>query len=257
MARLRAADFDERLTLVEHLDELRGRIIVCVVALVGAIALCFWQNNLLLELANRPLPDGQVPITFGVTEPFMTTLVVASSAGVLLALPVLLYQAYAFVIPAFSAQERRVVIPLLLMVPLLFIAGVLFAYFVIMPVAVKFLLSFNSAEFEIQVRARDYYSFLSFSLMAVGILFQIPVAILAFSRLGVVTPEQLAANRRYAVLIIAVVAMLLPGPDPVTMILAMLPLLVLFELSILLARRFGRPPESELGVAEPAAGESA
>ena len=245
MARLRPAQHDEQLTLVEHLDELRSRIIVSAVVLAVAVGLCFWQNSLLLDIANAPLPGDRVPITFGVTEPFMTTLTLSFYGGLLLAMPILLYQVYAYVLPAFKPGERRVVLPFLLMVPLLFIAGVVFAYFVVLPAATSFLLNFNQDDFNIQVRAREYYSFFSLTLVSVGVLFQIPVGILAVTRLGIVTPETLARNRRYAVLLIAVVAMLLPGTDPVTMVISMLPLLLLFELSLVLARAFGRPPEPE------------
>lgn len=243
MARYRAAKFDERLTLVEHLDELRSRIIVSGAVLALATSLCFWQNHLLLEIANRPLPGDMEPITFAVAEPFLTTLTLSVYGGLLLALPVILYQAYAFVLPAFTPRERRIVLPFLLMVPVLFIGGVVFAYFVVVPAATKFLLNFNAAEFNIEVRAREYYSFLTFTLLAVGILFQIPVGTLAVTRLGIVTPEQLARNRRYALLVIAVLAMLLPGTDPVTMLISMAPLLLLYELSVRLARLFGQPRE--------------
>jgi sec-independent protein translocase protein TatC len=255
VARLRPAQFDEHLTLVEHLDELRTRIIVSVAVLVLASALCFWQNSLLLDIANGPLPGDRVPITFGVAEPFMTTVTLSIYAGLLLAMPVILYQLYAYVLPAFAPNERRVVLPFLLMVPLLFIAGVVFAYFVVLPAAVSFLLNFNSDEFNIQVRAREYYSFFALTLVSIGVLFQIPVGVLAVTRLGIITPEALARNRRYAVLAIAVVAMLLPGTDPVTMLISMIPLLLLFELSLVLARAFGRPREPEAEPAgEPAGG---
>ena len=163
-------------------------------------------------------------------------------AGILLALPVLLYQAYAYVLPAFKPSERRVVLPLLLMVPVLFVAGAVFAYFVILPAALNFLLGFNADQFNIQIRGSEYYGFFVLTLISVGILFQIPVGTIAVTRLSIVTPEQLAANRRYAVLVIAILAMLLPGTDPVTMLISMAPLYALFELSLVLARRFGRPP---------------
>ena len=243
MARLKPADFDERLTLVEHLDELRTRLIVCGFVLAVAIGLCFWQNHELLAIANEPLPTGFEPLTFTPTEPFFTTVKLAVYGGILLALPVLLYQAYAFLLPAFSPQEKRVVLPLLLMVPILFIGGAVFAYYVVMPAALDFLLGFNDEEFNVEVRASEYYGFFMLTLMAVGILFQIPVGTLAVTRLGIVTPEQLGANRRYAVLAIAVAAMLLPGTDPVTMLISMVPLYGLFELSLLLAKAFGRPAE--------------
>ena len=219
MARLKSAQFDERMTLVEHLDELRTRIIVSAVVLVAAVGFCFWQNHELLQIANEPLPGDLEPLTFSPTEPFFTTLKLSIYGGILLALPILLYQIYAFVLPAFSPGERRVVLPMLLMVPVLFIAGTVFAYYVIMPPALNFLLSFNADQFNIEVRANEYYGFFVLTLIGIGLLFQIPVGVLAVTRLGIVTPQQLAKNRKYAVLIIAVVAMLLPGTDPVTMLI--------------------------------------
>ncbi len=242
MARLKPAQFDDRLTLVEHLDELRTRIIVCGVVLVLAVAFCFWQNHAILEIANEPLPASQdEPLTFSPTEPFFTTVKLAFYGGILLSLPILLYQVYAFVLPAFSRQEKRVILPMLMMVPVLFIAGTVFAYFVVVPPALNFLLGFNTDQFNIQIRAAEYYGFFITTLIGVGILFQIPVGVLAVTRLGIVTPQQLAKNRRYAILIIAVVAMLLPGTDPITMLISMAPLYLLFEFSLLLARWFGNP----------------
>jgi sec-independent protein translocase protein TatC len=248
--RLRAAKFDEQLTLVEHLDELRNRIIVSAIILVAACGLCFWQNHLLLDIANEPLPGDRVPITFGVTEPFMTTLKVSIYAGILISLPVLLYQAYAFLLPALKPTERRLATPFLVLVPLLFVAGVAFSYFVVVPAAVEFLLNFNQDQFSIQVRASEYYSFLMLTLIAVGLVFQIPVGVVAITRLGIVTPEQLSHNRRYAYLALAVVAMLLPGTDPVTMLIELAPLVALFELSLILSRMLGAPAEPA-GGAEP------
>lgn len=236
MARPRQISHDDQLSLVDHLDELRSRIVVSLVAFGVALGLCFWQNHLLLDIANAPLPDGRTPITFGVSEPFTTTLAISAYAAIVLALPVFLYEAYAFALPALKPSERREILPFLMLVPFLFVAGVAFAYFVVLPAATQFLLNFNDSEFNIQIRAREYYSFFAVTLGSVGLLFQVPIGILAVTRLGIVTPEQIAANRRYAVLVIAVVAMLLPGTDPVTMLLSMAPLFVLFEGSLVLAR---------------------
>lgn len=252
MAKIKAASFDDRMTLVEHLDELRSRLIISGIALVVVSVFCFWQNNLLLDIANGPLPNDVEPLTFSPSEPFLTTLTLVLYSAILLTLPILLYQAYAFILPAMTPGEKKVILPILLTVPLLFIAGVVFAYFVVVPAAIKFLLNFNSDEFNIQIRAREYYSFFSLSLISVGILFQIPIGILAVTRLGIVTPEQLAANRRYAILIIAVLAMLLPGTDPITMLISMLPLVLLFEFSLILTRFLGRPRESDEEDLEPA-----
>jgi len=252
MARhVKAVSHEDRLTLVEHLDELRNRLIVSIGVFGVALALCFWQNHLLLEIANGPLPDDRDQlITFGVTEPFTTTLTVSVYGALVLSLPFLLYQLYAYVLPAFSAAERRVVLPILLMFPVLFLAGIAFAYFVVMPAAVNFLLNFNDSQFNIQVRAREYYSFFSMTELACGLMFQLPLAILAVVRLGIVRVEQLSENRRYAYLAIAILAAALPGVDPITMLIEMVPLLVLYELSILLARAFGRSGAAG-GVAEP------
>src|SRR6185436_7975491 len=172
------------MTLVEHLDELRNRLIFCGVALVVASIFCFWQNHLLLDIANGPLPDDVEPLTFSPSEPFMTTLTLVLYSAILLTL---------------TPTEKRVILPILLTVPLLFIAGVVFAYFVVVPAAIKFLLNFNDDQFNVQIRAREYYSFFSLSLISVGILFQIPIGILAVTKLGIVTPDQLAKNRRYAI----------------------------------------------------------
>ena len=128
---------------------------------------------------------------------------------------------------------------LLLLAPALFLAGVAFSYFVVMPAATSFLLNFNESQFNVQVRARDYYSFFSTTMIAGGLVFQMPLAIVAVTRLGIVSVDQLRANRRYAYLAIAVLAALLPGVDPITMLIEMVPLLGLYELSILFARAFG------------------
>ena len=255
MARLRPVDFEDRLTLVEHLDELRTRIIISIAAFTAAFALCFWQNDTLLDIANSPLPGNKEPITFGVAEPFTTTVTISAYAALVIALPVVLYQAYAFVLPALTTRERRVVVPFLVMVPLLFVAGVVFGYFVVLPAATKFLLNFNDNQFNIQIRARDYYSFFTLTLGVMGLLFQLPIGILAVTRLGIITPDQLSKNRRYAYVVLLIVAMLLPGTDPITMLIEAVPLIVLYEASVLLARAFGKPPdeatEPEIAVSDP------
>ena len=229
---------DDHLSVVDHLDELRSRLLVATAAFVVAFGLTTWQSDLVLEILNAPLPGGQEPITLGPTEPFVTTLKNAAYAALLLTLPVVLYQAYAFFVPAFSPKERKVVAPLLLMVPVLFIAGVVFCYFMVLPPALDFLLSFNASEFNTQLRAKDYYDFMTLTMLALGLGFQVPVGVLALTRLGVVTAEGLRRSRRYAIVAIAVLAALLPTLDPVTLVLEMVPLLALYELSIQLARFF-------------------
>jgi len=249
MRRLKPIAHEDKIDLVGHLGELRERIVVSLAALGVAFALCFWQSDLLLQLANGPLPSGHERlITFGVTEPFTTTLTIATYGALILALPVVLFQAYAFILPAFSKGQQRTVLPLLLLIPVLFLAGVAFAYFVVLPAATSFLLNFNDTQFNIQVRAKEYYSFFATTLLACGVVFQVPVGILAVTRLGIVSVDQLKSNRRYAYLACAVAAACLPGVDPVSMIIETVPLVLLYELSIVLARIFTpgfTPPLSE------------
>jgi sec-independent protein translocase protein TatC len=307
---LRPIGHEDRLSLVEHLDELRTRIIISLVVFLAAFAVCFWQNDRILEIMDRPLEksavsensddplertarfqqslklqslqlavvarqmareedlsaatkatwaafarqaqrtaeaapeaSGRRPVTLGVGEPFTVTFRVVAYAALLLSLPFLLYQAYAFVLPAFSPRERQVALPLMALVPFLFIAGVVFAYYLILPNAINFLQNFNDDNYDILIQARDYYRFSIMVLAAMGLLFQLPIGILAVTRMGIVTPRQLRQNRRYAILVIAVVAMLLPGQDPFTMLMLMAPLLVLFEGSILLAALVDRRAE--------------
>lgn len=243
--RFRMVSSRDQLTVVSHLDELRHRLIVCLAAFGVALILCFWQNHLLLEVAAGPLPAAHHELlTFGVTEPFTTTFTVAAYGAIVLVLPVVVFELYAYVVPAFSDSERRVVVPILLLAPLLFVVGVAFAYFVVMPAAVKFLLNFNDSQFDVQVRAKDYYGFFSMTMIAGGLMFELPLAVLSAVKLGIASVEQLRANRRYAYLVIAVAAAALPGVDPVSMLLEMVPLLALYEGSILLAVAFASPTGS-------------
>ena len=239
--RIRPISHDDRLSIVEHLDELRTRLLICGLAFGVAWGFTAWQNDLVLRIVNHPLPDGIQPITLGPAEAFYTTLTNSAYAALIIALPVILYQVYAFLLPAFSPSERRVALPLLLLVPVLFIAGVVFCYFVVLTPAMEFLLNFNADEFNTQVRARDYYSFVTMLMLAMGLGFQIPVAILAACKLRITTPEKLRKGRRYAIVVIAVLASLLPTLDPLTLILEMVPLILLYELSIWLATVLGRP----------------
>jgi sec-independent protein translocase protein TatC len=181
------------------------------------------------------------PVTLGVSEPFMQTLKVSMYAGLPLALPLILIQLYAFLLPAFSAREKLLALPAMLAVPSLFVTEVVFGYLTVVPRAIAFLQNFNTDAFDVLIQAQPYYKFVIMLLVVMGLLFQIPTGIIAITRVGIISTGHLRRNRRYAILIIAVVAMLLPGTDPVTMLICMLPLYLLFELSLLLARLWGRP----------------
>jgi len=183
-------------------------------------------------------------VTLGPGEPFSATFTVAFYFSLLIAMPLILYQLYAFILPAFSPGERRVALPLMSMIPVLFIIGVAFGYFVVLPAAVRFLQNFNSDQFNILLQARDYYKFAVLSLAASGLVFQLPVAILALTRLGIVTPQFLTRNWRYAIVLLTVLAVLLPGTDPVSTMIEAVPLYLLYVFSIIMAR-FVKPPAED------------
>ena len=254
LRKIRRVTPEDEVELVEHLDELRSRLIVSASAFGVALALCFWRNDLVLAVMNQPL-NGKQPITLSPAEAFTTTFTLSAYAALILTLPVLLYQLYAFIVPAFGQRERKVARPLVLLVPILFVAGAVFAYYVVMPAALSFLLNFNADQFQTELRARDYYSFAAMTMASVGILFQVPVGVLVLTKLGIVTPAQLRAKRRYAYLGCTVLAALLPGVDPITMIFETIPLLLLYEGSVLLASLLGHAtPSSEPEPASSSAG---
>ncbi len=300
---IRPVRHEDHLSLVEHLDELRTRLIVCLVAIGVAFGFCFWQNHALLHLIGDPYAketrsqvvkcqgeqgpawctdqavkatartleavlkaienpasglnassrravNATVPalssslaklpksapanslVTIGIGEPFTATVTVTFYFSLLLSLPIILYELYGFLIPAFSPTERAAARPVLMAVPGLFACGVLFGYFVVLPAAVHFLQNFNSGSFEQFVQASSYYSFAALIMLAMGLIFQVPLAVVAAARAGIVTRRQLRKNRRFAIVIAALIAALLPG-DVVTMTLETLPVIVLYEVGIL------------------------
>jgi sec-independent protein translocase protein TatC len=179
-------------------------------------------------------PHGDKPVTLGVGEPFATTIGVSLLFALILALPVVLFELYGFLLPAFGPREQRAVRPLVMAIPVLFAIGVLFGYFVVLPAAVRFFQNFNSDQFNVLVQAGQYYHFATMTLLAMGLMFQVPIGILAVIRAGIVTVRQLRRNRRYAILACGAVAAVLPG-DAITLVLETVPLYLLFEGSLLLA----------------------
>jgi sec-independent protein translocase protein TatC len=193
------------------------------------------QADAAVVAATPSAVQGSEPVTLGIGEPFSQTVTVSAYFALLLALPVILFQLYAFVIPAFTPRERRVATPLLAVVPVLFAAGLAFGYFVVLPGAVGFLQNFNASSFDALVQARSYYQFVLFTMLATAVLFQIPVAVIGLNRMGILSARQLREHRRYGIVGVVALGLLLPGPDPVTTLLEVIPMLVLFELSIIVA----------------------
>jgi sec-independent protein translocase protein TatC len=240
----RRIEHGQHAELVDHLDELRTRLIVSAVALAAGFGVSYALHARLLALLEAPLPGDRKLVTLGVAEPFMTSLQVSLVGGLAIALPVILWQAWSYFAPAFAPRVQRAVAGSVLAGSLLFAGGVAFAYRVALPAAVRFLTTYDQHLYAIQVRARDYISFSLAVLVAVGLVFELPAVVVSLVRIGIVRSATLRRNRRYGYAIVAALAVALPGVDPVTTLFEMVPLLVLFELSIWVAvaleRRAGR-----------------
>lgn len=232
----------EEATLVEHLEELRQRLFVCLGALVVGFVATYAIHKHLLHWLNRPLPKhvGK-PITLGVAEPFLTVMKLCLMGAIVLTLPILLWQLWSFLAPAVDGRQERRVRYFVLFAAALLVGGMVFGYFVALPAAVHYLTNFDKSEFNIQLRAKDYYGFTTMVLLAMGIVFELPIFIVALTRLGILTTSQLRKNRRAGYFAVAVLGVALPGVDPFTTMIEILPLWVLFEgsiwLSVLLDRR--------------------
>jgi sec-independent protein translocase protein TatC len=247
----------EEATLVEHLGELRTRLVYCLIAVGAAFIVTYVFHHQLLDWLNRPLPpEHRTPATFGVAEPFVISVMVSFWAALALALPVILWQMWAFFAPAVEEHMQRRILGFVGFATALFVAGLAFGYFIALPAAVHFLTTYDEEQFNILIRAKDYYNFVLLVLIAVGITFLMPIFVLALARLGILPSSKLRRNRRIGYVAVTALAVLLPGVDPVTTLMEMIPLLVLFEASIWLAvffdRRWQREAE-QAEAAEPAA----
>jgi sec-independent protein translocase protein TatC len=246
----RRLGFGEEATLVEHLTELRHRVMIALLAIIPAFVVSFIFHEQLIEWLKRPLPDDRLLVTLGVTEPFTTAVKVSLMAAIAIVLPVLLFQLWAFLAPAVDASVQRVLGVFVVFSTALFAAGVAFTYFVVMPKAITFLTEFDAELYDVQIRASYYLSFVAVLLLASGLAFQMPIFILALVRIGVLTSAILRRNRRFALVGLVAFAILLPTVDPVSLGLELIPLLVLFELSIwlsvLMERRWQRSWRDEL-----------
>jgi sec-independent protein translocase protein TatC len=231
----RRLDHGEEATLVEHLDEFRSRLIVSLFALIPIFILCFVFHEQIMEWLTGPLPNDKKLVTLGVTEPFTTSVKVSLIAAIALALPILLWQAWAFLAPAVEPHFERVILLFVVLASTLFVLGVLFMYYVVLPRALDFLTSYDDNIYDIQIRASYYYSFAALTLLAGGLAFLMPIFVLALVRLRVLTSDRLRKNRRIAYVLLLVFAILLPTVDPISLAFETIPLLVLFEMSIWLS----------------------
>jgi sec-independent protein translocase protein TatC len=248
----RRLEHGEEATLVEHLDELRTRIFVCLGALLIGLIVGYVLHDHLIHWLNRPLPEGRVgrPITFGVAEPFLTSFKISLYAGFLLALPVILWQGWSFLAPALEEASQRRVIGFVFLATGLLVAGIAFGYFVALPAAVHYLTNYDKHLYDIRIRARDYYSFASMVMLAMAVVFELPILVIALVRLGILSTARLRRERRLGYFIVACIAVALPGIDPVTTVIEAVPLVILYELSIwlsvLLERRAARMEAASL-----------
>jgi sec-independent protein translocase protein TatC len=225
----------EEATLVEHLDELRSRLIVCIVAIIPAFIIAFAFHDRLIRWLTKAIPSDVQLVTLGVAEPFTTSMKVSFYAALALALPVVLYELWSFFAPAVEEHVQRVIATFVALATALFFVGVVFGYFVVLTPAVKFLTNFDSNLYDTQVRASYYLTFATLLLFALGIVFELPIFILALVRLRVLSAAKLRRNRRTGYVVMLVIAILLPTVDPVSLVLETVPLLILFEFSILLS----------------------
>jgi sec-independent protein translocase protein TatC len=241
MARLpRRLSHGEEATLAEHLDELRGRLIVIIGAVALGTIVAYVFHNHVLDWLNGPLPAGKRLVTLGVAEPFTTTLTVCIYTGIVLSLPVVLWQLWGFFAPAVDPRSERRMLVLVACSVVLGAAGVAFGYEVLLPRAIHFLTNYDKQHFHNLIQAKPYYNFVVTILLGIVVVFQTPLAVLGLVALGVLSSRTLRRQRRLGYFLSAAVALALPGPDLVTTFLELLPMWALFEGSIWLAVLFER-----------------
>ena len=245
----RRLDHGEEATLVEHLEELRQRLFVCIGVVVVAWVAAFIVHARVVRLLTDQLPhEHRKLLTLGIGEPFMTSLWLSLYLGFAISLPVLLWQAWAFFIPAFEQGHERMLKAFVVLATGLMVGGLFFGYYVALPAAAKFLTHFDSSIYNVQVQARPYISFATMVLLAMALVFELPLFVVGLTRLGVITTKQLRANRKIGYFIVACIGVALPGIDPVTTFFETVPLAILYEgsiwLSVLLDKRAARNTEA-------------
>ena len=237
---------DSKMPFTEHLEELRRRLIICFVAVGIGFVISYFFAKQIFEVLMRPLiramPPGEGLIFTALPEAFITYLKVALLTGIGLASPVIIYQFWLFLAPGLYNRERRALFPIVLFSTVFFLGGALFGYFVVFPFGFKFFIGFASDSIRALPSIREYLKFASKLLFAFGFIFELPLFAFFLARLGLVTAEMLRSKQKYAILIIFMLAAILTPPDVVTQIMMAGPLLLLYELSIWIAKVFGRKP---------------
>jgi sec-independent protein translocase protein TatC len=237
----RRLEHGEEATLVEHLDELRSRIIVCLAAVLIPTIVAYVFHRRIITLLVEPLPkEHRQLLTLGPLEPFTTSVKISIYAGLLIALPIVLWQIWSFLAPAMEERAQRAISAMAVFATVLLATGILFAYYIVLPAALRFLTNYDDQVFNIQIRAKEYLSFALVTIIACAVVFELPIFILGLVRVGVLSTATLRRNRRIGYVVCVAVAVLLPSVDPVSLVLESVPLIVLFELSIWLSAFFER-----------------
>ena len=226
---------DDKLPFMDHLEELRHRLIVIVAGIAVGFAASYGFSQQILFLLQRPLPTKLVFIA--PTEAFLVNIKVALYAALFLSAPLILFEVWKFVAPGLYEHERRYSYPFLIISTVLFLVGGLFAYFVILPVVLHFLITQGGDLWKPTITLSSYLAFCMKLILAAGLLFEFPVLMYFLTKVGVVTPEFLIKNRKYALLAAFIIAAVLTPPDVFSQILLAVPLFLLFEVSILVAKR--------------------
>ena len=246
---------DGKLPFTAHLEELRKRLITCFIAIGIGFVLSYAFKEKLFEILAAPLQNAFMVVMkrhetlkyMALPEAFFTYLKVALLAGFMIAMPVILYQFWLFVAPGLYNKERRLLLPIVMLSTVFFVGGALFGYFIVFPLGFEFFLKFSNSTISMEPRMNEYFSFSAKLLFAFGFIFELPLVLTFLAKLGIVSKEFLTRNRKYAILIFFIGGAILTPPDPVTQVLMAMPLIVLYEISIVGARIFGKkkPPVEE------------
>ncbi len=239
---------EKKLPLTAHLQELRKRLVHSFIAIGIGFAICYGFKESIFDIIAYPLlsvmPKGGSLIFTSVAEAFFTYMKISFIAGLVLASPFVLYQVWAFVAPGLYRHEKRYVVPFVFLGSLFFTIGILFGYFIAIPIGFKFLLGYATDFIKPMPSMKEYLSFSIKFLLAFGLIFEFPVVLLLFAKIGIVDAKKLARQRKYAILLIFIFAAVITPPDVISQIILALPLIGLYEISILLAKFFGKKPAS-------------